>query len=238
MSRLLAKSQSKHHHASLSYCLGCMQGFEKVERYQKHLSYCQRLKPQAVKFPEKGSYVSFTNHQACFVDPYMLVGDCESKNVLVRSSAMPPSPPFTGPNKAYLWVETQADQAHGSQCQKCSDLSPCSKYKLRNEIKARLDVISYCYKIIPYYNPEEHYDLRTYTGPNDRQHFIEQLKKDSIMLNEKIRRNKPCKLTPEEKLQFNTASECHICKIPFPKKGDADFKARRKVLNHFHSNSR
>ena len=236
LSRLLSKSNSKYN-GSMHFCVCCMQGFKLKASFEKHKGYCQRLKPQAVKFPEKNSFVEFTQHEACFVEPFMIVADCETRNVLVRNPENQESPPFTGENKAYLWVETEADQAHGSQCQKCTDLSPCSKYKLRNEIKARLDVISYCYKIIPYYTQEE-FELRTYTGPNARQHFIEQLRKDSVMLNKKIKQNLPCKLTPEQKLQYDAASECHICQKPFPQRGDTDFKARRKVLNHYHSTAK
>ena len=137
----------------------------------------------------------------------------------------------SGATKVYPWITNIAENKHCLTCKWCNSSQSCNYIVKTSDIKSRLEVMSYSYRINDYYG-NENYPLCMFQGPNAKAHFLDQLKNDSEMLHEKLMKNVEINLTVQEKDNFKSASNCHICQDKFPNPNDFNYKSKQKVRNH------
>ena len=76
LSRLLSRSNSKHH-GKQHFCTNCLQSFTLESSRDEHQVYCENNEAVRVEMPQKGSTVEFCDGQNQFKVPFMMCADFE-----------------------------------------------------------------------------------------------------------------------------------------------------------------
>ena len=92
LSRLLSRSNSKHH-GKQYFCTDCLQSLTLESSRDEHQVYCENNEAVTVEMPRKGSTVKFCDGQNQFKDPFIMYADFES----ILEPIQDPNPEPTGP---------------------------------------------------------------------------------------------------------------------------------------------
>ena len=77
LSRLLSSQMSKHDHTNV-FCLNCLNHFPNEEKLKIHEEYCLKNQAIRIEMPEKGSFISFINHNRSIKVPFVVYADFEA----------------------------------------------------------------------------------------------------------------------------------------------------------------
>ena len=93
LSRLLT-SQVNNHKSKLYYCLNCLNGYDDVDKLEKHKEYCSEEESIKINMPSPDTYIKFKNYLYSERAPFAIYADFES--VLKPLDTCEPDP-----NKSY-----------------------------------------------------------------------------------------------------------------------------------------
>ena len=77
MSRLLSSQIDNQQHKKY-FCSCCLNPFHSKESLQKHIEYCKTNEAVKIVLPEKGTFLSFNNHNRSMRHPFFVYADFES----------------------------------------------------------------------------------------------------------------------------------------------------------------
>ena len=77
LSRLLS-SQVTNHDGAVVFCLNCWNHFPNEEKLSIHEEYCWNNEAIKIEMPEKGSFISFNNHNRSIKVPFVVYADFEA----------------------------------------------------------------------------------------------------------------------------------------------------------------
>ena len=187
------KGDRKHFH-----CYRCLHGFvaktgeksrDQCKNLQEHMTYCKTLNPQLVSYPKDG-VAEFTNLRKMLKAPVVCYADFES--TLERTSNIDTT---TG-----IGDEPEKKTTH-------------TKYQAHKPVSYFTKVVS----IDPKFQLDQEQDFQfpqkdTYVGEDCVSHFLDYMTKVADKTYHKLF-DKPSEMifTPEDEIQYNAATECHIC---------------------------
>ena len=215
LSKLVRRSNSKSHTSDTFTCRYCLQSMKTGLR-NSHVSLCEQKQCQATTLPEKGQNIlEFKDASKAYVNDFVIIFDFEtfesrsqnvSKEVEIELDESVP--------RKFDWIRFPSEEFHAKSCKKCSQLGPCEKLERSAKVVSSLRAFSFAYLIT---TPEgsSPYPMRMCQSPDVEEAFLFQLRTDSRMLNEQLRKNYKLDWTPESKRRFEAATECYICQKPF-----------------------
>ena len=77
LSALLSSQVSKHK-SKLYFCLNCLNGFDTMEKLEKHKEYCDEEESIKINMPKPGTYIKFLNFLHSEKAPFAIYADFES----------------------------------------------------------------------------------------------------------------------------------------------------------------
>ena len=215
LSKLVRRSNSKSHTSDTFACRYCLQSM-KTGLKNSHESLCIKKQCQATTLPEKGQNIlEFKDASKAYVNDFVIIFDFESfesrsQNV---SKEVEKELDESVPRK-FDWIRFPSEEFHAKSCKKCCQLGPCEKLERSSKVVSSLRAFSFAYLIT---TPEgsSPYPMRMCQSPEVEETFLFQLRADSKMLNEELRKNYKLDWTPESRRRFDAATQCYICQKPF-----------------------
>ena len=90
----LLSSQVNKHKSKLYFCLNCLNGFDEIEKLEKHKEYCDEEESIKINMPKPDTYIKFKNYLYSERAPFAIYADFES--ILKPLDTCKPDP-----NKSY-----------------------------------------------------------------------------------------------------------------------------------------
>ena len=207
MSRLISKQKSDHN-GKLHFCYRCLNSFHSEKSLEKHTEYCQNNEEVKIEMP------MFKDEEGKFLGP---------KYIYFKNHYRKQRVPFD------VYADFECFTEKIETCQPDEGKSFTNQYQ-----KHRPSGFSYLIKCFDddIFTPL----LRQYTAksPDDNipRLFIEYLESDIKEIYNKFKIPKKMVMTPEDKINYEKATICHICESGIPEEGDDPrFK---KVRDHCH----
>ena len=207
MSRLIYGDVSNHH-GKRHFCYRCLNSFYSEKSLEKHKEYCQNNEAVKIKMP------MFKDDEGKFLGP---------KYIFFKNHYKKQRVPFV------VYADFECFTEKIDTCQPKEGKSFTNRYQ-----KHKPSGFSYLIKCFDdnLFSPKlVHY---TAESPNDNvpRLFIESLEEDIKEIYNKFKIPKKMVMTPEDKINYEKATICHICEGGISKEGnDPRFK---KVRDHCH----
>lgn len=142
-------NQTKHEHRK-HFCMYGLQWFSSEQVLEKHRTNCMVLNDaQAIKMPEKGSYVQFENYHKQLPVPFVIYGDFEAITEKIKGCQPSTGKSYTEAYQQHTdcWCEYKVISCYDDTCSKPVQLyrGPDAVYKF---MEKRLEEVKYCKKVV------------------------------------------------------------------------------------------
>ena len=94
LSRLLT-SQVNNHKSKLYYCLNCLNGYDDMEKLDKHKEYCSENESIKINMPPPETYLKFKNFLYSERAPFVIYADFECYNKPIHTNTPDPNKSYT-----------------------------------------------------------------------------------------------------------------------------------------------
>ena len=224
----LCGSHTSKHTSRKMICRNCLNHFGSQLLLEKHAVLCRTHDAMNLEYPKKGEVLEFKKWQNMLPQEYMIVMDFETMEKKVQGPD--PQPLDEGTIPKFPWIKFAFQQNHASDCSSCNAQGPCLSISNNTNILNYLEPFSYGYKVVCTNDPN-HFELKTYQGPDVNEHFLQNLKNDLLDIGQRLNTNIPMNLTPQENQAHRSAKQCFICRGPFSKEN-------KKTRDHDHLSGR
>ena len=218
LSRLLSKQISKDK-CKKYICIRCFNYFRFESAFKKHEEICKNIDFIKTLVPKPETFIEFKNYKKMIKVPFVIYADFETIN-----------------KKKY-------------QCNHCSELfdnptkiedHDCKKKKIGeiNKTKKYQELVPcgfsfYVHSVIS----EKKFPIELYRGPDAAKVFCKKIQEYTREIYKIYKTNEKIEMTEKEKEEFNSATECYICKKEFSCAIEAPQlinKNNDKVRDHCH----
>ena len=91
----LLSSQVNKHKSKLYFCLNCLNGFDTMEKLEKHKEYCDEEESIKINMPKPDTYIKFKNYLYSERAPFAIYADFECYNKLIHTNTPDPNKSYT-----------------------------------------------------------------------------------------------------------------------------------------------
>ena len=91
----LLSSQVNKHKSKLYFCLNCLNGFDTMEKLEKHKEYCDEEESIKINMPKPETFIKFKNYLHGEKAPFVIYADFECYNKLIHTNTPDPNKSYT-----------------------------------------------------------------------------------------------------------------------------------------------
>ena len=91
----LLSSQVNKRKSKLYFCLNCLNGFDTMEKLEKHKEYCDEEESIKINMPKPDTYIKFKNYLYSERAPFAIYADFECYNKLIHTNTPDPNKSYT-----------------------------------------------------------------------------------------------------------------------------------------------